>query len=59
MSTSITVDVLKEYRRLKTKNGQTILGAAIFDDVFAISLFQFSWLLPQKVVQMDQPKVSG
>lgn len=38
MSTSITVDVLKEYKRLKTKNGQTILGAAIFDDVFAISL---------------------
>ncbi|MBM7616984.1 Kef-type K+ transport system membrane component KefB [Weissella uvarum] len=38
MSTSITVDVLKEFKRLKTKNGQTILGAAIFDDVFAISL---------------------
>lgn len=38
MSTSITVDVLKQYGQLKSKNGMTILGAAIFDDVFAISL---------------------
>ncbi len=48
MSTSITVDVLKEYRRLKTKNGQTILGAAIFDDVFAISLLSIFLVIATK-----------
>jgi Kef-type K+ transport system membrane component KefB len=36
MSTSITVEVLQEMGKLKTKTGTTLLGASLFDDVFVI-----------------------
>ncbi|MDR0899340.1 MAG: cation:proton antiporter [Lactobacillaceae bacterium] len=36
MSTSITVNVLKEQNAMQTKSGVTILGAAIVDDVIAM-----------------------
>jgi Kef-type K+ transport system membrane component KefB len=37
-SVSITVEVLQEFDRLKTKDGTTILGAAVVDDVLAVIL---------------------
>lgn len=37
-SVSISVAVLQEMHRLKTKEGQTILGAAVVDDLLAILL---------------------
>jgi Kef-type K+ transport system membrane component KefB len=36
MSTSITVEALQEMGKLKTKTGTAILGASLFDDIFAI-----------------------
>ncbi|MDG4967176.1 cation:proton antiporter [Lactococcus lactis] len=37
MSTSITIDTLKEYNSLNSKNGVTIMTSAIFDDIIAVS----------------------
>ena len=36
MSTSITVEVLQEMDKLKTKTGTALLGASLFDDIFVI-----------------------
>lgn len=36
MSTSITIDVLKDSQQLQSKNGTTIIGAAIIDDLLAM-----------------------
>lgn len=36
MSTSITVDTLKEFNSLNNKNGVTIMTSAIFDDIIAV-----------------------
>ncbi|MCL2539077.1 MAG: cation:proton antiporter [Oscillospiraceae bacterium] len=36
MSTSITVEVLQEMGKLKSKVGTALLGAALFDDIFVI-----------------------
>lgn len=36
MSTSITIDTLKEYNSLNNKNGVTIMTSAIFDDIIAV-----------------------
>jgi Kef-type K+ transport system membrane component KefB len=36
MSTSITVEVLQELGKLKTKTGTALLGASLFDDIFVI-----------------------
>ena len=36
MSTSITVEVLHEMGKLKTRTGTVLLGAALFDDIFVI-----------------------
>ncbi|MCL2500479.1 MAG: cation:proton antiporter [Defluviitaleaceae bacterium] len=36
MSTSITVEVLQEMGKLKTKTGTALLGASLFDDVIVI-----------------------
>lgn len=35
-SVSISVEVLKELRRLKSKEGTTILGAAVIDDIISV-----------------------
>ncbi|SKA11153.1 sodium/proton antiporter NapA, CPA2 family (TC 2.A.37.2.1) [Pilibacter termitis] len=35
-SVSITVEVLQEFKKLKSKEGATILGAAVVDDVLAV-----------------------
>ncbi|TLQ03582.1 sodium:proton antiporter [Pediococcus stilesii] len=37
-SVSISVEVLKEYRTLNTKEGATILGAAVADDIIGVLL---------------------
>jgi len=37
-SVSITVSVLQEYKHLKTREGATILGAAVVDDIVAVLL---------------------
>jgi Kef-type K+ transport system membrane component KefB len=37
-SVSITVEVLQEFKRLQTKEGATILGAAVADDILAVLL---------------------
>jgi monovalent cation:proton antiporter-2 (CPA2) family protein len=37
-SVSITVEVLQEFKRLNTKEGATIMGAAVVDDVMAVLL---------------------
>lgn len=36
MSTSVTVEALHEMGKLKTKSGTSIMGAALFDDIFVI-----------------------
>ncbi|ARW20496.1 putative Na(+)/H(+) antiporter GerT [Pediococcus pentosaceus] len=35
-SVSISVEVLKEYHTLNTKEGATILGAAVADDIIGV-----------------------
>jgi monovalent cation:proton antiporter-2 (CPA2) family protein len=40
-SVSITVQVLQDYNKLQTKEGATILGAAVVDDVIAVLLLSF------------------
>ena len=35
-SVSISVEVLKEWKRLKSKEGTTILGAAVIDDIISV-----------------------
>ncbi|MDR3157149.1 MAG: cation:proton antiporter [Lactobacillales bacterium] len=40
-SVSITIGVLQEYDRLNTKEGATILGAAVVDDILAVLLLSF------------------
>ncbi len=37
-SVSISVEVLREFKRLNTKEGATILGAAVVDDIIAVIL---------------------
>lgn len=37
-SVSISVEVLREFKRLNTKEGATILGAAVVDDIIAVLL---------------------
>lgn len=40
-SVSITVEVLQEYQKVRTKIGAVILGAAVADDVLAVLLLSF------------------
>ncbi|WP_159564801.1 cation:proton antiporter [Streptococcus halichoeri] len=40
-SVSITVEVLQEYHKLKTRTGAVILGAAVADDILAVLLLSF------------------
>ncbi|CAM4075782.1 cation:proton antiporter [Streptococcus penaeicida] len=40
-SVSITVEVLQEYKRVQTKVGAVILGAAVADDIIAVLLLSF------------------
>lgn len=40
-SVSITVEVLNEYCALNSKEGATILGAAVFDDILAVLILSF------------------
>ncbi|MGT2906951.1 cation:proton antiporter [Streptococcus dentiloxodontae] len=40
-SVSITVGVLQEYGKLKSKEGATILGAAVVDDILAVLILSF------------------
>lgn len=41
-SVSISVEVLKELRALQTKEGATILGASVVDDILVVVLFSLS-----------------
>ncbi|MHC5375358.1 cation:proton antiporter [Enterococcus sp. LJL120] len=47
-SVSISVEVLKELKALDTKEGSTILGAAVIDDILTVLLvsFSFTFLAP-------------
>lgn len=40
-SISITVEVLSEYKRIKSKTGAIIIGAAVVDDILAVLLLSF------------------
>ncbi|VTS25649.1 Na+/H+ antiporter [Streptococcus pseudoporcinus] len=40
-SVSITVEVLQEYKKVQTKTGAVILGAAVADDIIAVLLLSF------------------
>lgn len=40
-SVSITVEVLNEYKALKSNSGATILGAAVVDDILAVLILSF------------------